>query len=532
MGVRQGPPRCDYTNRVIRKTEKGKWTHSGRKFASRAARNADWIETYCRIPEGPKVGEPARLTKEQFEWMELLYDSPTRMMILSMPRKNGKTAFVAFLLLLHLIGPEAKHNSQLYSAAQARDQAAIVFNYAAKSIRLSPELNQYAGIRDSAKEIYCPELGTLYKALSKESSTAFGLSPAFVIHDELGQVKGPNSPLFDAIETAAGAQQEPLSVVISTQAATDGALLSKLIDDAQHGADPMTKVRLYSAPMDADPFLKKTIRACNPHFDVFMNQQEVMSQAKKASRMPSAESAFRNLILNQRVEATDPFVSRTVWKKNGAKPGSLVGQPVYGGLDLSSVADLTARILISESMNVDSKFWLPSDGLREKSQKDRVPYDIWAQQGELETCPGPSVDYEWVAHQLREDFDNYDIQAIAFDRWNWRNLKPWLIKAGFTDDELEKFVEFGQGYKDMSPALNQLESMLLNEKFSHGNHPVLTMCAANAVVQQDPAGNRKLAKDRSSGRIDGMVALAMAVGAMSAEIEDETKVIEQGFVVV
>lgn len=457
--------------------------------------------------------------------MEAIYDTPTRQFILSMPRKNGKTAFIAFLLLLHLVGPEARRNSQLYSAAQSRDQAAIVFNYASKSVRLSPDLEPHVGIRDSAKQMYCQGLGTVYKALSKESSTAYGLSPAFAVHDELGQVKGPRSELYEAIESAAGAQPEPLSAIISTQAPTDGALLSTLIDDARNGADSTVKVRVYEAPLDAYPFDEETIRACNPHFDDFMNRDEVLSQAQRASRMPSAEASFRNLILNQRVEATDPFVSRAVWKENGAAPESLVGRPVYGGLDLSSVSDLTALVLVApgEVNDVEATFWQPEDGLREKSQKDRVPYDVWAQEGELQTCPGRSIDYEWVAYRLREVFDDYDVRAIAFDRWGMRHLTPWLERAGFTDEELERFVEFGQGYKDMSPALRQLESLLLAQKFRHGNQPVLTMCAANAVVQQDPAGNRKLAKDRSSGRIDGMVALAMAVGAMT---EREQEVVD------
>lgn len=521
--VRRGPPRCAYTNRVIRKTEKGKWLSSGHKFSSRAARNAWWIENYCRIPEGELVGQRPKLTAHQFEWLEAIYDSPTRQFILSMPRKNGKTAFIAFLLLLHLVGPEARRNSQLYSAAQSRDQAAIVFNYAQKMVRLSPELEPHVGIRDSAKQMYCPGLGTVYKALSKESSTAYGLSPAFAVHDELGQVKGPRSELYEAIESAAGAQPEPMSMIISTQAPSDGALLSKLIDDAKNGPDKTIKVRVYEAPLEADPFSEDTIRGCNPHFDEFMNREEVLAQAQRASRMPSAEASFRNLILNQRVEATDPFVSRAVWKENGGAANSLDGRSVIGGLDLSSVSDLTALVLVAADQaphDVEATFWLPEDGLREKSQKDRVPYDVWAQEGKLQTCPGRTIDYEFVAYELRAVFDRCDVRAIAFDRWGMRHLIPWLERAGFTEDELERFVEFGQGYKDMSPALRQLESMLLDQKLRHGNQPLLTMCAANAVVQQDPAGNRKLAKDRSSGRIDGMVALAMAVGAMS-EREDE-----------
>jgi len=151
---------------------------------------------------------------------------------------------------------------------------------------------------------------------------------------------------------------------------------------------------------------------------------------------------------------------------------------------------------------------------------DRVPYDVWAQNGLLETTPGRSIEYEYVAHYLRGVFDRYNIIAIAFDRYNMKFLKPWLEKAGFTDEEVLRFVEFGQGFVSMSPAIRELESRLLARKMRHGAHPVLTMCAANAVAIRDPADNRKFTKAKATGRIDGMVALAMAVGVMPSG-EDE-----------
>jgi phage terminase large subunit-like protein len=153
----------------------------------RSDRNIEWLETYCRIPEGKLVGKELKLTEIQKQWVRDIYDTPTRVFILSMGRKNAKTAFAAFLLLLHLCGPEAKRNSQLYSDAQSREQAAILFALAAKIVRMSPDLAQYITIRDTAKQLACSELGTLYRALSAEASTAYGLSPAFTVHDGLTQ---------------------------------------------------------------------------------------------------------------------------------------------------------------------------------------------------------------------------------------------------------------------------------------------------------------------------------------------------------
>lgn len=471
------------------------------------------------MPEGKHVGKPVKLSPHQREWIAAIYDSPTRLFILSMGRKNGKTAFSAFLLLLHLCGPEARPNSQLFSAAQSRDQAAILFALAAKIVRMSESLRDYVLVRDTAKQLACPEIGTLYRALSADASTAYGLSPVFTVHDELGQVKGPRSELYEALETASAAQEDPLSIVISTQAPTDGDLLSLLIDDGLTDADPRTKVRVYSAAMALDPFSDNAIREANPHFDVLMNRDEVRRQADDAKRLPTRESSYRNLILNQRVEARSPFISRAVWTENGAEPDPIEGQTVWGGLDLSSVSDLTALVLVTDAGDVHPTFWLPADGLGEKSRQDRVPYDVWARDGYLQTSPGRAIEYEWIADVLRGVFDRCNVQALAFDRYNMRFLRPWLERVGFSDDELSRFVEFGQGFVSMSPALRELEAKLLSKRLRHGMHPVLTMCAANAVTVNDPAGNRKFTKAKATGRIDGMVALAMAVGSMTSEVE-------------
>jgi phage terminase large subunit-like protein len=446
-----------------------------------------------------------------------IYGSPTRRAIVSFGRKNGKTALASFLLLLHLCGPEARANSQLYSAAQAREQAAILFALAAKTVRMSPDLSAVVTIRDTAKELVCPEIGTKYRALSAEASTAYGLSPVFTVHDELGQVKGPRSELYEALETASAAHDEPLSVIISTQAPTDADLLSVLIDDAEKGSDPRVKLALFTSDPEADPFSAETIKQANPAFGDFQQADEVLAMAEDARRMPSRESEYRNLILNQRVERNSPFVSKTIWGLNAGQPAEDWGDaPVYSGLDLSAVHDLTAHVpiaMLGQVWHVKPTFWLPEVGLAEKSRADRVPYDIWASQGLLNTTPGKAIEYEWVACQLYEFERTHNWKKCAFDRWGMKYLRPWLLKAGFTEERIDElFVEFGQGFQSMSPALRDLETVLLNEKMRHGNHPVLTMCAANAVVISDPAGGRKLNKAKAAGRIDGMVALAQAIG--------------------
>lgn len=489
---------------------------------ARAERNIAWIETYCRVPEGMHVGQPVRLREWQRDILRGIYDSPTRRALVSFGRKNGKTALVAMLVLLHLVGPEARPNSQLFSAAQSRDQASIVFGYAAKMVRLSPELASAVTVRDTAKQLLAPELGTVYRALSADASTAYGLSPVFVVHDELGQVRGPRSELYEALETAMGAQAEPLSITISTQAPTDADLLSVLIDDAKTGADPTTKLYLWTAPEDLDPFGDAAQRKANPAFGDFQNPEEVRRAAENARRMPSAEAGYRNLILNQRVNAANPFITRTVWEQNGgdALPEAFEACEVFAGLDLSARQDLTALVLAAKDAeglwHVRPFFWAPEVGLAERARRDRVPYDLWARQGFLQTTPGASVDYGYVAERLGELLGEMNLRLVAYDRWRIDVLKKELEARGIE----APLHPFGQGFKDMSPALDVLEAELASGRVLHGGHPVLTWNAANAIAVRDASGNRKLDKSKTTGRIDGLVAMAMAIGvAASAAVE-------------
>ena len=495
------------------------------KGKARAEKIIEWIENRCRIPEGKDVGKPVKLRPWQRKEIHRIYGNVygTRRAILSFGRKNGKTTLAACLLLVHLCGPEALPNSQLYSAAQSRDQASLLFNLATKMVRLNEDLLSVIVIRETVKQLLWPEGGSRYMALSADASTNLGLSPVFIVHDELGQARGPRQSLYEALETATGAQEEPLSIIISTQSPNDGDLLSILIDDALTDSDPRTVVSLYTADPKADPFSEKAIKAANPAYGDFLNPEEVRAMAEDARRMPAREAEYRNYILNQRVDATAPFVTPLIWDRNNAESGELAA--IWGGLDLSTTTDLTAFVLVSPNrgkFDVEPTFWLPDDGLAERSRHDRVPYDLWKQQGFLKTTPGNSVEYEFVAKYIADQIATRDIRKIAFDRWNMKHLRPWLLQAAIPESLIDSiFVDFGQGFGSMGPAVRTLEALLGNGKLKHGGHPVLSMCAANAVVKIDEAGSKKLDKKKSRGRIDGMVALAMACAVAETTLHEE-----------
>jgi phage terminase large subunit-like protein len=232
--------------------------------------------------------------------------------------------------------------------------------------------------------------------------------------------------------------------------------------------------------------------------------------------MPAFESTFRNLHLNQRVSAVAQLFSVSVWEANGGPPdmAAFASGPVYGGLDLSARQDLTALVLLAEGprghWNVWPHFWTPADTLMERAQRDRAPYDLWARDEKLNAVPGVSIDYGFVAAKLAVLRRQLNFRTILFDRYRIDELRAALQAQEVPALPLQ---ECGQGYRDMAGALDALETVALQERLRHGNHPVLTMCAANSTVVMDPAGNRKFEKAKSSGRIDGLVALAMAVKA-------------------
>lgn len=464
------------------------------------------------------VGQPVRLAQHQVEYFLSIYDNTeyTTIAIKSVARKNAKTAEAAFMIIVHLVGPEAVQNSRIISGAMSKEQAAEVYNYASKCVTLSPRLSAKCRIIPTQKKIIGLPMNVEYQAISAEASTAHGKSPILAVLDEVGQIRGPRSDFVDAITTAQGAYLKARVVYISTQAPTVRDFFSILIDDAVRSRPPGVVCHVYTADDDCDLMDEKAWKDANPALGIYRSLEDVRAQAEKASRMPSFEPTFRNLILNQRVESAAPFVSKKVWEANG-KPGEPIGKKkVFGGLDLSAVSDLTALIIVSADGDVICWFWLPAEGLLQKAKEDKVPYDVWEKQGFLLTTPGKSIEYEYIAAELKKIFARYDVQAINFDRALMKFLMPWLRKAGFTEQELEKFKDFGQGFFSMTPALRDLESKLLQEKLRHGMHPVLTMCAGNAVIETDAAGNRKFAKNKSNGRIDGMVALAMAVAAQCA----------------
>lgn len=499
------------------------------------------------------AGGPFRVRDWQERFIRDIYEPLTtagnrlvRRAVLSIARKNGKTALIAALVLVHLVGPEAELNGEIYSAANEREQAAQVFKVAAQIVRADPELSARLKVVDSTKTIVCPANGSFYRAISAEAGTKHGLNPTVVVYDELAQSK--KRDLYDVLDTAMGARVEPLFVTISTQSKDPQHILSELIDDGLRADDPTTVTHLYAVDDDVeDIFDERAWPAANPALGDFRSLEDLRVMAHRARRVPSFETKFRNLYLNQRVDAQALLIPRAEWVAcAGDGPQLRPGEAVYLGLDLSGTTDLTALVAVSaeDGDRTAAWFWKPAAVLAEHENRDRTNYVLWAREGWLRTTPGRAVGYDFVAAALGEIGAGFQVLGCAFDRWRIEILLKELGAEGvdaFVEGKEDarpgalRLVPWGQGFRDMAPAIDALETAILERTFRHDQNPLLTMCFANATVVSDPSGNRKLDKSATRFRIDGAVAAAMAKGLKDRdgfEAEGDSYVATHGVVVI
>jgi phage terminase large subunit-like protein len=486
------------------------------------------------VTKGILAGTKMKLLPLQKEWLTRII-CPVRMdntrlirlAIRSEPRGNGKTGLAAALALCFLCGPLAEQRGAIYSASIDRDMAAIMYEEMEAIIYATPALAKCVVMRRGVKEIEVLEghgLGSIYKALSADVRRGTGLAPSFWVYDELAQAK--DRVLLDNLLTAMGKRKQAMGVVISTQAKDDNHVLSQMIDDAAN--DPTTDLELHAAPIDADIFDEEVWKACNEAWGIYLNIDDFRAKADRARRVPAFEPAFRNLHLNQRVDAQDEqrIVTAAVWKLGDRPIGELGERVCYAGLDLSGKHDLTALVLAFDrdqdgQFDILPFFWTPTEALEQRSHNEAALFRQWIREGWLIPVPGPVIEFAFVAQQLVQICRRYNVQAVGFDRWRIDELLHELGKVQERDGiELETaFEPFGQGYKDMSPAVEHFQELALAAKLRHGGHPVLTACVANAILSKpDDAGNMKFAKGKANEgsvvRIDGIVAAAMALGTM------------------
>jgi phage terminase large subunit-like protein len=491
-----------------------------RRSARRSRIDPVWFINNLTHAKGEAAGEPFRLRGWQKRIVQQVFKRRKdgfrqyRTALLMLPRKNGKSELAAAIALYGLLA-DGEVGAEVYSAAADKDQAGLVFGVAAQMVRNDPELERQVEIIDSQKRIVHRKSGSFYRAISAEAYSKHGFNASMVIYDELHAA--PSRELYDVLSTSMGARKQPLFLVISTAGYDRHSILWELYAHAkkvleQPTLDPTFLPILYEAPIDADWTDRDVWKAANPALGDFRSLEDLEILAARAREIPAQENTFRRLYLNQWTEQAERWISLPTWDACLAPARPPARRRLYVGMDLSSTKDLTALVGVSpddDGFEVVAKCFVPEESLRDRSLRDRVPYEQWRRDGLLFATPGPTIDYEAVRRELLIWSREYDLKMVAYDRWNAMDLVTRLEKQ---DGIL--CVPIGQGFAGISAPTKSLEQAILSKRLRHDGHPVLRWCVGNVAVEQDSAGNLKPSKAVSTERIDAVVALIMAVDVM------------------
>ncbi len=432
------------------------------------------------------------------------------------PKKQGKSE-IAAAIALYLLAGDGEWGAEVYGCAADRQQASIVFDVACNMVEQCPALKKrIKPIMSQKRLVYLP-LNSFYQVLSAESYTKHGLNVHGVVFDELHAQ--PNRALYDVMTHGSGdARKQPLFFLITTAGTDRNSICWEVHQKAKdiidgrkidHSFYPV----IYGADDNDDWGDEKVWAKANPSLGITVDIDKIRTAYESAKENPAEENLFRQLRLNQWVKQSVRWMPMEAWDKCSfeVNPEQLVGRECYGGLDLSSSTDITAFVLVFPPLNEEDKyivlpyFWIPEDTIALRVRRDHVPYDVWEAQGQVITTEGNVIHYGYIEKFIEELGIKYNIKEIAFDRWGAVQMTQNLEGMGFT------VVPFGQGFKDMSPPTKELMKLVLEQKIAHGGNIPLRWMMDNVYVRTDPASNIKMDKEKSTERIDGAVALVMAL---------------------
>lgn len=443
-----------------------------------------------------------------------------RTSLLALPRKNGKSQLAAAVGLYMTFCDD--EGAEVIVAAGDRSQAAILHDAAKQLLESCPALARKAKVYRNS--IVVPSRNAKMICISSEAGTKHGYNPSCALIDEYHVF--PDRELVDVLETGMGARSQPLAIYITT-AGTDmnGPCFKdwKRAEKIRDGAlvDPTFLPCIFAADPAADPFSEETWRAANPNYGVTLKPEYFRQFAAKAKESPSDETVFRTLHLNQWQSSSSRFFRAGAFEACDEEPKAGADRPCYCGVDLASTFDTTAFVAIwpddDGSYDVHAHFFIPADNAAKRAKEDRVPYIEWARGGFVTLTDGDVCDYDVVRDYIMAFCEKHAVRGVAIDRWNATHLTTQLASEGI------EMKPFGQGFGSMSAPTKLLEALVIQKRLRHGGNPVLQWQASNVQVKTDDAGNIKPSKKNSSatGRIDGVVALIMALGIASGEARAE-----------
>jgi phage terminase large subunit-like protein len=509
-----------------------------------AQRVLDFFRLFLVHIEGEWAGKPLtpeewqyKILRDVFGWKRVADGTRKyRTVYEEVPRKNGKSTLAAGVGL-YLTFADREPGAKIFSAATDKDQARIVFNTAADMVKASPKLLERCELFEGKGTIYVPKGNSVYRVLSGVPRKS-GLNAHGIIYDELHEA--PDRKLLDVLQTSTVARRQPLTWYATTAGFDEMTICFEVHEHALKVLegifdDPSFYPVIYAADEEKvdstgkivgdDWTLEATWRKANPNFGISVKADYLQTECKRAQEMPAYQNSFKRFHLNIWTRQNELWMPKDKWDPCGApfNLAALEGQTCYAGLDLSSTEDLTAEARVWPILDPESglyhffaklNFWLPKENLTKREDLDKVPYGQWAKDGFIELTKGNIIDYEFIRAEINRQGERSEIAEIAADRWNAAQIITQLADDGFV------VFPFGQGFASMAGPTKQLMDTVLARTLHHASNPVLNWNASNAAVETDAAGNWKLSKSASRKRIDGMVALVMALGRASLHLND------------
>jgi phage terminase large subunit-like protein len=503
------------------------------KAKKASGRVVEFCETYLTHVKGSRAGEPLILAKWQIDRIiRPLFDTKAkgyadrrqyRTCYVTMPRKSGKSTLGA-ALALYLLYADGEKGAEIVSAAADTDQARIVFDVARSMVEASPVLRDMTQVYQ--RELVVPGTGGRYRVISAEAGTKHGMNLSGAICDELHV--WTDRALYDVLGTSTGARDQPLIVILTTAGDDEHGICAEVHRHAMRvlegvEEDPTLLSIVFAAPDDADPWDEAVWRASNPALGKFRSLEEMRSAARQAKQVPGREAAFRRLYLNQwGTAASNRWLAPGAWDAcdGPADLDEVLGRPCFVGLDLASNTDIAAAVYVFpfegeqgiERVVVLPRFWIPRDRImaprmtRDPLIRDRLA--AWVQQGLITATGGDTIDLDVIRRAIVEMGERVRIVDIGYDRWGANHIVRQLQDDGFA------LTPITQSVSALSGPMREVERLVLAKILAHGGHPVLRWMERNVAVRADAENNIKPDKQKSSEKIDGIVALIMAVGQM------------------
>jgi phage terminase large subunit-like protein len=514
-------------------------------FDKKAAQDAiDFFPMFLRFYEGEFAGKPFVLEL----WQQFIIGSIVgwkmgkyrrfRTAYLEIAKGNGKSPMAAGIGIYGLVADDEK-GAEIYSAATMREQAGILFRDAKAFVESSPSLQKklHVGVGNIDYKLN----NSFFRPVSSEHKGLDGKRPHIALIDEIHE--HPNATVIDKLRLGAKGRRQALffeitnagydrqSICFQHHEYTEKILEGIIENDSwfgyMSGLDVCDKCRGEGKTIpqdgcpDCDDWMdEKTWPKANPNLGVSIQMSYIREQVDEATNMPSKQNIVKRLNFCIWTESVTRWIPFDVWNACAfpVDPEILRGRTCYGGLDLSSISDLTAWLMLFPPVNqgklyeVICRFFLPADNMMQRVRRDKVPYDVWAKQGFITLTPGNLIDYKFIIAQIQKDMADYRIAELAFDRWGSQKITTDLQDLGFEVEGKRTLVQFGQGFASMSAPTKEVEKMIKGKELAHGGNPVLSWMVSNVAIRTDPAENKKPDKEKSKERIDGAVALIMAVG--------------------